>query len=255
MTGVLRSETVWSEANRRRFEHWAWLPSAEEAGEGPFPLLILLHGVYEAGGSCWWHKGRADETLDRLGLPVVVVMASDTGAELGSGYCDWADGTTRAESHIVDELLSWASETLPVAGASRHVAGLSMGGYGALLLALRHPGVFASASSTSGFFDPTRLFDFVPEAKERMWGADMSGHDVRLLVADERRRAGLRLALDCGTEDALLGDNRAMHARLSELNVEHGYVEHRGDHDWDYWSARVEDHVRFALGLGGPLQP
>ncbi|MDQ1445482.1 MAG: putative tributyrin esterase [Acidimicrobiaceae bacterium] len=253
--GRLVGETVWSEANRRRFEHWAWVP--EGMGEGPFPLLLLLHGVYDAGGFVWWHKGSARETLDRLGLPVVVLMATDTGAEQGSGYCDWVDGTTRAESHVIDELLQWASWMLPVQGATRHIAGLSMGGYGSLLLALRHPGVFESASSTSGFFSPSRLFDFVPDAATRMWGDEegQAAHDVRGLIADRTRREGLRIAFDCGTEDVLLDDNRLMHSRLDELGVEHGYAEHAGGHDWDYWTARLADHVCFALGHDTPLAP
>lgn len=248
----LQGHTVWSEVNRRRFEHWSWTPSGH--GEGPFPLLLLLHGVYEGGGSCWWLKGSARETLDALDLRVVVLMASDTGAEMGTGYCDWSDGTTRAETHLIDELLPWAETFLPVTGAPRHIAGLSMGGYGALLLALRRPGLFDSASSTSGFFDPARLFEFVPDAARRMWGdpAGLAAHDVRQLALSP---GGLRMAFDCGADDPLLGANREMHARLDEAGVKHGYVEHPGGHDWDYWSARLADHVRFALDLPTPLAP
>lgn len=253
--GVLRGETIWSEANRRRFEHWVWLPGPEQ-GDGPFPLLVLLHGVYDAGGFVWWHNGWAADTLDRLGLPVVVLMATDTGAEQGSGYCDWADSTTSAESHLLDEVLPWASANLPLSG-ERHVAGLSMGGYGALLLALRRPGTFESASATSGLFDPQRLFRFVADAAARMWGGDdrRREHDVYELVRDPARRDGLRIALDCGTEDELIDEARRLHALLDGLGVKHGYAEHPGGHDWAYWGARVEDHVRFALRAGGPLEP
>jgi putative tributyrin esterase len=253
--GVLSGHSVWSAANRRRFEVWSWSPSSDDAG-ARYPLLVLLHGVYDAGGYGWWHKGGAADTLNHLHLPVVVLMATDTGAEQGSGYCDWADGTTKAETHIIDELLPWAAENLPV-GGERHIGGLSMGGYGAFTLALRHPGLFESASATSAFFDPNRLFNFVDRADVRMWGSDAARdeHDPRLLVRDQARRDGLRLALDCGTEDHLLDQNRAMHRLLDELGVKHGYAEHPGGHDWDYWGARVEDHVRFALDCGGPLQP
>ena len=247
MTGVLQGHTVFSEANRRRFEHWSWTPP----GDGPFPLLVLLHGVHEGGGSCWWLKGRATETLDSLGLPIVVLMASDTGAEQGTGYCDWADGTTRAETHIIDELLPWAEWTLPVAGTSRHIAGLSMGGYGSLLLALRHPGLFDSAGSMSGFFDPARLFKFVPDATRRMWGdeAGMAAHDVRALAVAGAGDSSLRIALDCGAADELLDANREMHALLDQHGIKHAYAEHPGGHEWDYWAARLPDHVRFALDL------
>lgn len=250
-----RGESLWSTANRRRFEHWVWLPE----GDGPFPLLLLLHGVYDAGGFVWWQQGRAHETAARLAAsgdvpPFALLMPGDTGAEQGSGYCDWADGTTAAESYLVDELLPWADEHLPLTG-ERHVTGLSMGGYGAWLFALRHPGLFASATATSGFFDPERLFLFVPDAAERMW-ADAgvrAAHDVTRLVADPERRAGLRLALDCGRDDELVDDNRRMRAHLVELGVPHGYAEHAGGHEWGYWRDHFEDHVRFHFGAGGPL--
>ena len=255
MSGRLVGETIFSTSNRRRLEHWTWVPD----GEGPFPLLVLLHGVYDAGGFVWWHQGLAVETLQRLiGAgeipPVVVVMAGDTGAELGSGYCDWDDGTTRAETYLVDELLPWVGQHHPV-GERRWITGLSMGGYGAYLIALRHPGMFESVSATSGFFDPQRLFDFVPEAAKRMWGdaENMAAHDVFALLGDPGRREGVRFGLDCGVDDPLIDENRRMRARLTGLGVAHGYAEHAGGHTWDYWAAHLEDHLRFHADAGGPL--
>jgi putative tributyrin esterase len=253
----LAGHTIFSSANRRRLEHWTWTPPGAHRD---LPVVVLLHGVRDAGGFVWWEKGSADRTAARMVAagevpPFSLVMAGDTGAELGSGYCDWHDGTTAAETYLIAELLPWIDAELP-AGDARHVAGLSMGGYGALLLALRNPGTFRSASATSGFFHPSRLFDYVPDARRRMWGDDddaVAAHDVAALVADERRRARLEIAFDCGTEDPLLPVNRGFHAHLDRLGVAHGYVERPGSHDWTYWSGRLAEHLRFHLGRGGDL--
>lgn len=236
--------SLYSESNRRRLPVWTWVPP----GDGPYPLLVLLHGVYDADGSGWWRLGRAHEAAAAAARPCAVVMPSDTGAEFGSGWCDWADGTTHAETHLLAEVLPWAQAELPVTD-ELWLTGLSMGGYAAVTLALRHPGLFSSVASTSGFIDPARLFSFVPEAASRMWGDDRSSHDPRELL----QQAGTlpRLALDCGTEDALLEDNRAAVALLRGHGVAHTYTEHAGGHDWDYWRARVPEHLAFHAATGG----
>lgn len=249
MTGVTEPlrHSLFSESNRRRLPVWTWVPP----GVGPFPLLVLLHGVYDADGSGWWRLGRAHEAAAAAARPPVVVMPSDTGAELGTGWCDWADGTTYAETHLLREVLPWARQELPVSD-ELWLTGLSMGGYGAVTLALRNPGTFNSVTSTSGFLDPLRLFQFVPNALERMWGGDGSTHDPRALL--RRDRAGLPpLAFDCGTEDQLIDQNRDTHALLTELGVPHGYAEHTGAHDWDYWRVHLPDHLAFHAGGTGPL--
>jgi len=253
----LLAHTLWSPSNRRRFEHWVWLPPGAHRD---LPVVMLLHGVYEGGGFCWPQKGFADLCAARLVAagevpPFCLVMPGDTGAEQGSGYCDWRDGTTCAETYLVDELLPWVAAELP-AGGELHIGGLSMGGYGALTLALRHPGVFRSASSTSGFFDPARLFRFVPDAQQRMWGdgEGMRDHDPRALVTDAERRRDLRIAFDCGTEDELLDQNRDFHALLDGIGVDHSYAERPGGHEWEYWSARLEHHLRFHLA-GAAFSP
>jgi putative tributyrin esterase len=253
----LTGHTVFSAANRRRLPHWTWMPPGAHRD---LPVVVLLHGVLDGGGYVWWEKGSADRTAARLVAagevpPFCLVMPGDTGAEQGSGYCDWADGTTAAETYAVRELLPWIASELPVSG-QRHVAGLSMGGYGALMLSLRNPGTFRSASSMSGFFDPRRLCKWVTGATRRLWGdddANIAAHDLRALVTDPDRRAGLRIAFDCGTEDELIDANRGMHAQLDGLGVAHGYVEKPGNHDWPYWSGRLAEHLRFHLAGTGDL--
>lgn len=250
--------SVWSAANRRRFEHWVWTPPG---AKGALPLVVVLHGILAAGGSVTWQHGRAKETAARLVRkrivpPFALIFGTDTGHEMGSAYADWEDGSAHVETHLIDELLPWADASMPLNGV-RHVAGISMGGYGALTLALRRPGVFESASGTSSYFDPERLFTtgIVPDFSDRLWGSPerRDAHDPRRLIADPARRAGLRVAFDCGTEDDLITDNRAFHQHLTDLRVPHGYAEHPGAHDWDYWRTHFADHFRFHLTGEGPL--
>src|SRR5207249_1511755 len=147
-------------------------------------------------------------------------------------YADWADGTTRAETYVMEEVLAWADVNLTLNGA-RHIMGVSMGGYGALVLALRHPGVFASASSISGFMTSSAVLGNgpLPEFSERVWGTGAAGGlarraaDVRSLVADDKRTADLRLGFDCGAEDDLAAENRSFHDLLEGMGVAHGYLE------------------------------
>jgi S-formylglutathione hydrolase FrmB len=251
--------SLFSEANRRRFEHWVWTPPG---ATGRLPLVLMLHGIIDATGFVMWQRGRAKETAaqlvkDKTVPPFALLLGCDTGLERGSGYADWVDGSTSAETYVLDELLGWAEATLPLSGA-RHVTGISMGGYGALTLALRRPGTFASVTATSAYFDPSTLFSagIMSDHSGRVWGdvATREAHDPRLLIADESRRAGLRVAFDCGVDDEFIAENRAFHHQLNDLGVAHGYAEHPGGHDWTYWRNHFADHFKFHLTNAGPLR-
>jgi S-formylglutathione hydrolase FrmB len=93
--------------------------------------------------------------------------------------------------------------------------------------------------------------EFVP-----IFGEDPTGgpEDVMALAERADRAMLPALRIDCGTEDFLIADNRAAHARLEELGVPHEYHEFRGAHEWGYWDVHVRESIDFvarAMGIGG----
>lgn len=245
-----------SRSNRRRFAVWTWTPP----GPGPFPALVLLQGVSDAGGHGWWVSGRAHEIvaeMQRSGFadPPVIIMPTDTGAEHGSAWCDWKDGTTSAETWLVDELVPWIGRSRLPVDDRRWVTGLSTGGYGALRTALRHPGLFASATGMSTMIHPDQMGIFVPAMPKRIWGSrrEVARNDLAFLVSDPKARKSLRFALDCGADDPLLPANEAFHAELVDRGIAHGYRVRPGDHDWAFWGSGLADHIRFHANVAGGL--
>lgn len=154
--GELLRETFASSALGREAPYTVYLPEGYAAAQAPHPVLYLLHG---AGGDEWdWVRhGGLVATLDGLvarGLmrPTVVVMPT-----LGP-VSWWVNGAGQAaEDALVHDLLPHIERRFPVRRdrAGRAIGGLSMGGYGALHLALRHPQHFCGAALISpAVYDP-----------------------------------------------------------------------------------------------------
>ena len=156
--------------------------------------------------------------------------------------------------------------------AHRAIAGLSMGGYGAVSLALRYPDVFSAAASHSGVLSPlsgeprgaARPVADIAELRagyRRMWpliapafGADTaawwSREPARLaeqLVARDRSLVPA-LFVDVGVDDNLLAQNRRFRDELRRLGIAHEYREWPGTHDWAYWRAHVPESLRWIAG-------
>lgn len=154
--GEVFSDAARSTALGRDVKFTIYTPDGYKDGAGPYPVLYLLHG---AGGdeNEWRVKGGAVETLDGLikrGLmrPSVVVMPTAGPASW------WANGAAeRAETAILDELVPYVEGKYKVSRdrKGRAIGGLSMGGYGALNLALRNPAKFCAAAVISpAIYDP-----------------------------------------------------------------------------------------------------
>ena len=217
-----------------------------ETGEGPFPVLYLLHGLSD-NHTIWLRRTSIERYVASLG---VIVVMPDGGRGF---YTDAAEGYAYGKA-IGEELVDRIDKTFPTQANrdGRVITGLSMGGYGAARLALSYPERFRAAHSLSGAVgfghkDPNWDDARMPEFK-RIVGKDYKGseHDLYAL-AEKNHAAGTlpQLRLDCGTEDFLLEDNRAFDAFLTKKKIPHEYEEFPGAHTWEYWDVHIQDALRF----------
>ena len=237
--------TVKSAALSRRVDVCVFAPPGH--GVERLPLVILLHGVYGSHWA-WLFKGGAHRVLKQLirdeGLPAMALaMPSDGLWGDGSGYLHH-DGADHGR-WIVDEVPEAAALAEPaVRGAPCFLAGLSMGGYGTLRLGALHADRFAGLSAHSSVTDAARMRGFVEEDPDG-WSlretAPLAALDC--LQANAGRLPPLRF--DCGTEDGLIEDNRALHAGLLAAGIAHEYAEFPGGHTWEYWHEHLADSLRF----------
>jgi len=216
------------------------LPAPEHSG--PFPVMFLLHGLSDEY-SAWCRRTSIERYVESL--PLIVVMPDG-----GRGFYSDAVAGYQYATAIGTELPELIRHYFSC-GDKWCAAGLSMGGYGAIRLALDHPTVFQSATSLSGAlaFGHHEMVGDDPFVVEfaRVVGSEPAGgpNDLFALfgrLTPEERPA---LRIDCGTEDFLLDSNRSFHAFLADQGFEHEYEEHPGAHTWAYWDAQIQPALEF----------
>lgn len=218
-----------------------------DEGKPPFPVFYLLHGLSD-DHTIWLRRTRLESYV--AGLPMIVVMPDG----FRGFYTDNEQGPAFGR-YIGEELVAVIDRFFPTRASrsGRAIGGLSMGGYGALRNALTYPETFGSANSHSGaVYAGTHRWDRGHDrldAREfmRVFGPRPEGsrHDLLQLVRKVPRRKLPKLLIDCGTEDFLIQDNRALHAKLKAHRIPHVYAEFPGSHNWDYWDTHVRDALRF----------
>ena len=221
-------------------------------GQPPFPVCYLLHGLSD-DHTTWARYTSIERHV--AGLPLIVVMPDG-----GRGfYCDAVAGPAY-ERHLLDDVIGFVDRTFHTIAErqGRMIGGLSMGGYGAVKLALKCPQLFCSAVSHSAALDVRRRIERpeISEEMRRIFGSSPGGgpDDPYALAATMDRRLLPALRIDCGLEDGLLEENRAFHRHLEQLGIPHEYAEFPGAHTWDYWDHHIQEAIAFhwrALGLSG----
>jgi S-formylglutathione hydrolase FrmB len=222
-----------------------------DKGEPPFAAFYLLHGLSD-DYTIWLRQTRIE--MYAREWPFIVVMPDG----YRSMYTRNEEGPDYAK-HFAEELTGFVERNFPAAASrsARCIGGLSMGGYGALRLALGYPQKFGSAHSHSGalMHGAKRYTKPADGEMRRIFGRQPAGSDHDLLRLARRARAAGRLPkilVDCGTEDFLLEDNRRFHAELTRAGIPHMYKEFAGSHNWDYWDLHIREALAFhadALGL------
>lgn len=211
------------------------------------PVIVLLHGVYGSHWA-WTLSGGAHVTSARLQStgelpPCVLVMPSDGLWGDGSGYLPHR--LQDFERWIVNEVPAAASHAVPAISRNSPVciAGLSMGGFGALRLGAKFPRRYLAVSGHSSITHFDQLHDFVEERPGSFTVLDEDRDVFQTLYRNRELLPPIRF--DCGASDPLLGPNRLLHQALQETGINHCYEEFPGGHEWTYWETHLEDTLRF----------
>lgn len=267
-------------------------PSYADNPTRRYAVVYLLHGNRGNEGE-WFTRVDLDVVADSLlaaGQPELILVSVDGD---GSFYANWAESpgfaacaadSTLPESaasfcvhqsrygdYVARDLVTHIDSTYRTVArrAGRGVAGLSMGGTGALTLAFNYPGAFAAAAALGAVAMPMYLgpHPYRPPAHEalsfdtlevalgravpgwrRRWGADTTawwrndpGRAAGRLVAAGGAPPAVRL--DVGRDDPYLDENRALADRLTALGVPHTLVERSGGHTWTYWRAHIAENL------------
>jgi S-formylglutathione hydrolase FrmB len=247
--GVFYAPSLGSESVFRLAE-----PRAGPNRTGPFPVILLLHGAWDSAAA--WERELGRETILALADGLGVVLAMPDAPPLG-WYLDGLE--TAAAAFLTNDFLPQVWRGRPRADRSRvALAGLSMGGHGALTLALKRPDLFQAAGALSA------VTDLAAHADGRHKADSELGLDRALGPAGPKGRnwrpfgaAGLweikadawngrPLFLGVGSADGLtLAENRAFNRQLARLGISHVYQEKPGGHDWAYWSAELPVLLEF----------
>ena len=219
-------------------------PPLEPTGREAHPVLFLLHGLSD-DESAWTRFSGLERYVLTLGLAVVMPNVNRSYySNMKHGYRYW--------DYVRHELLVKARALFPISTKRERtfVAGHSMGGYGALKLALSMPETFAAAASLSGACDLGHLRQR-PEELALLFGdaagIRSSGADLQELGRAAAQSAGPKPKLfqSCGTEDPLLRSNREFRDFIAPLGFDYTYEEGPGAHDWAYWDRGIQRVLRW----------
>ncbi|GMA31685.1 alpha/beta hydrolase [Litorihabitans aurantiacus] len=212
----------------------------EPAGDPP--VLYLLHGLSD-DETAWTRRTSIERYAEEAGIAVVMPRVER------SFYQDMAHGE-RYWTYVSQELPELVQRMFRVSDRREDtfVAGQSMGGYGAMRMALAHPERFAAAASLSGALHMAHpqvraeRGDFYATA---FGEADITGTDADLLALLRRRDLAElpALMLACGEQDDLLPMQHAFLAVAADVGVPVSVSLTPGEHEWGYWDARIRDVV------------
>lgn len=207
-----------------------------------YPVVYLLHGY--SGNYANWIT-RVPEIAQYADQYQMILVCPDgknswyinSRVENGADY----------ESYISSELVNYIDSAYRTISSSnkRAICGLSMGGHGAIYLAIKHQDIFTAAGSMSGVLDLApykNKYGFEHIIGDTTLASISRYSDIHLAntIGDS-----LSLIIDCGISDPFIGDNRLMHERLIALKIPHDYIERNGGHNWPYWRNAIAYQLLF----------
>jgi len=233
-----------------------YLPPDYETSERSYPVLYLLHGATD-DHTGWVQFGEVlritDNAIkDGTATPMIIVMPdADTGRMGYFNVGDW-----KYEDFFFEELMPHVEQKYRIKGEKRYraVAGLSMGGGGSMMYALRHPELFSSACSLSAYMGPLTEEGMKRRGERR--GEKYSNTEIKTYMENynalnliERvpieKIKSVRWYIDCGDDDFLYEGNSLVHIAMKKKEIPHEYRIRDGSHSWTYWREALPSVLSF----------
>lgn len=214
-----------------------------------FKVLYLLHG-YIGDHTDWMRYTSIERYASEYRLAVVMPSVHN------SYYTDTTYGQPYF-TYIADELQTMIKTTFPISKkpSDTYVGGLSMGGYGAVKLALTYPKKYGKAFSLSGALQIEKIRQMKLDDNEKKLFEGVFGkksllntkNDLFYLARkQEAKKESLPdLLIMCGREDFLYQENLDFVSLLKEVQIKHTYEESEGSHDWAYWDKTIQDALHW----------
>lgn len=235
-----------------------YLPPDYETSSRSYPVLYLLHGAGD-DQTGWVQFGEVLQITDKAikegkATPMIIVMPdANTGQR---GYFNSVNGDWNYEDFFFQELMPYVEKTYRIKAEKKYraIAGLSMGGGGSFMYALRHPELFSSACPLSAYIGPLSL----EEAKSRFESPQSTVSEERLVeyykrhnalslieeIPDDKKNA-VRWYIDCGDDDFLYEGNSLVHIAMKKKGVPHEFRIRDGAHTWTYWRESLPEVLAF----------
>lgn len=237
---------IYSKAMKKNVPCIVIKPNGHLYSKEKFPVVYLLHG-YSGAYNNWINK--MPSLIDASNEFKSFIVCPDGG--FGSWYIDSeVEATSQYETFISKELVTYIDSAYRTDARhqKRAITGLSMGGHGALMLAIRHQETFGAASSMSGAVDLKNIIKKYDSDKKfgdtaqhkNVW----QKYSVTILV-DTFSNQQMPIYIDCGTNDIFIQSNRILHQKLDSLKIKHDYTERTGEHNWAYWTNALPYHLLF----------
>jgi S-formylglutathione hydrolase FrmB len=248
-------------------------PSYSKDAARTYPVIYFLHGLNNNETSWTTERyGQIQNTLDQMmssGKIPEFIMIHPRGDS--SFYCNYIDGSRKYEDLIAEELISYMEKHYRAAKGreNRAIAGTSMGGYGALKIAMKYPDRYAAVAAQSPILFPganplelsedakaSRFYSFFVNMLKPVFGdpvqQDLWDANNPLILAKRQKLANLNIYFDYGTDDRYIPltrldeGNQALDRVLTQAGIAHVFKMHAGEpHGWALVSAHLEETLPF----------
>ncbi|MBC8052351.1 MAG: esterase family protein [Sphingobacteriaceae bacterium] len=235
-----------------------YLPPGFETSQRSYPVLYLLHGSGD-DQSGWIQFGEVLNITDKAiqegkSTPMVIIMPDANTGE--RGYFNRIDGNWNYEDFFFNELMPYVEKKYRIRSEKRYraISGLSMGGGGTFVYALRHPELFSSACPLSASTGPRSVDEtkarYIPPqtiVSEAIIEQYYKKHNVLALIDSlpNNQKTSLRWFIDCGDDDFLYEGNSRVHIEMRKREIPHEFRIRDGGHNWTYWRESLPKVLEF----------